>query len=239
MLVCLKCGTLFDAEALKPRAGYKDSKLCPVKDCGGTVNEVDEAIIPALRVLNKKGYKTEFSCAGHFHEECPNTYIKFKEDYSEFIKLPPEGFELEKAINNTGEFVSAIRRRHITSNKKEDQIYIMDSILYGIGQLNNWAKLLPNVYEEIKKKPLVILCTSDQATVIKDNDKYGICKISFEDTCSVDYIERHIMRLDYYDIIYVECNRKIMNDLGVSLISKGIKCANLLVDNIDEILASM
>ena len=45
--------------------------------------EVDELIAPIIALLNRKGYKTEYSCAGHpyYDEDCDimwlDSYIKF------------------------------------------------------------------------------------------------------------------------------------------------------------------
>lgn len=50
--------------------------------CGSDVCEVDDLIIDAVMVLNKKGWTTEYSCSGHNDESRINTYIKFE-------KMPP------------------------------------------------------------------------------------------------------------------------------------------------------
>lgn len=41
----------------------------PCPDCGGDAYAIDIEIIPAIIQLNKKGYKTEFSCSGHAKED--------------------------------------------------------------------------------------------------------------------------------------------------------------------------
>ena len=214
MLVCLKCGTLFDEEPLKPRAGYKEIKACPVKGCGGIISDVDEAIIPAILNLNKKGYETEFSCAGHFYEEYPDTYIKFKNNYSEYMKFPPEGFVFDDYTDR----ITTIRRKHVPS----DKIDIMNSLLYGIGQLNLWAKSLPSLYEENQKKTLVILCDPkwgkfDPKAEAKKSG-YSVVATSYENYCSDYFIKEKISRfLGCYDIIYIECDKKIIVDLHKKL----------------------
>jgi len=75
---------------------------------------VDEAIAPVIQLLNRKGYLTEWSCAGHslvdggfvkVEDEngkveysktmkLPRTYISFKEGIS--LPMLPPGFELDE-----------------------------------------------------------------------------------------------------------------------------------------------
>lgn len=60
-----------------------------------TLIEVDEKIQYAVRVLNQKGWKTRYSCEGHFDEDdqVGQIYIAFDKD----VKLPsaPEGWHIE------------------------------------------------------------------------------------------------------------------------------------------------
>lgn len=51
--------------------------------------QIDEGIQEIVRELNRKGYKTKYSCEGHF-DYSYNIYIKFYEKYN-FPKLP-KGF---------------------------------------------------------------------------------------------------------------------------------------------------
>lgn len=43
--------------------------LCGEDKCDGGVYRVDELILPTIIELNKKGYKTQFSCSGHIWDE--------------------------------------------------------------------------------------------------------------------------------------------------------------------------
>ena len=234
MLVCLKCCTLFDEEPLKPRAGYKDSKACPVKDCGGTISDIDEAIIPVLLNLNKKGYETEFSCAGHFYEECPNTYIKFANDYSKYMKCLPEGFVIENLEGH-----STIIRKCYEKSSEKDRIDIADALLYSLRALTKWSKKLPSIYED-QKNTLVILQSSEDNRINFDliekfNDDYSMTTIAFDDQCSVDYVLNKISNSLKYDIICVICNKLIIDDLyDIINSSANAKCTKS--NDINEII---
>lgn len=71
---------------------YRDTlntKICPKRKCSGTVIDIDEQITPSIILLNKSGYKTTHSCSGHWYEDNPMPYIKFKCDtieQAEFYK---------------------------------------------------------------------------------------------------------------------------------------------------------
>ena len=70
MKICFKCNTLFEHHF---DIGFE--KVCPVKDCGGDVVEIDDNIFHPVRTLNEKGYITAFCCSGHLWESDP--YIVF------------------------------------------------------------------------------------------------------------------------------------------------------------------
>jgi len=69
-----------------------------IKDCKcNLVNnniDIDTNIFPALRQLNLKGYKTEFSCGGHTYRTLINIYITFKKYY--YFNILPKGFRYKK-----------------------------------------------------------------------------------------------------------------------------------------------
>ena len=233
MLVCLKCGTIFEEEVLEPLADYAGSRLCPVKNCGGTIDNIDETIVPALICLNKKGYETQFSCAGHLYEECPNTYIKFKHNYGDYMKLPPEGFQFDDAVDGSDNTI--IRRRHTTSSNRKDRIDMIDSILYGLQALNKWAKDIKPIWEVVSeeqkdiRKTLVVICFPGVKINKPELDKLGrTLVIPLNISVSPEnYIKSINIYKNNYDIICVECPApfisRIHNNLDAS------KTAHLIV----------
>lgn len=80
MRICTKCGLVIAPEIEK--AWDRNTELrnvCPNSRCYGssTLIEVDEAIGPIICELNRKGYTTEFSCAGHIYEHAMTPYVMF------------------------------------------------------------------------------------------------------------------------------------------------------------------
>lgn len=126
-LLCLKCGEIYD-KSLKP-LNDGEYNFCPKSSCIGEIVEVDEMILPVIRILNLKGYKTKFCCGGHPEKKNPNAYILFDFDYRP--KTIPEGFEED------GHYA-------IRSNFKESGYYInTKKIFEHMYNLMEWAISLP------------------------------------------------------------------------------------------------
>ena len=98
--LCLKCDEVYDEDLIALREygdGFSRYRECPKSSCNGMVIEVDEVILPTIRVLNQKGYITLFCCSGHFNMGVSNIYIKFEEECFDAIINSdlPEDFEIE------------------------------------------------------------------------------------------------------------------------------------------------
>ena len=62
--------------------------------------EIDELIAPIISILNKKGYKTEYCCSGHFRNS--RTYIVFSEQYGNIIMSDyPDNFDLSDGYEDS------------------------------------------------------------------------------------------------------------------------------------------
>jgi len=80
------------------------SCIRPVEDCHCSLYpyylvQIDKAMVPIIRKLNAKGYKTTGCCAGHPDQEdflASGIYIAFAEDY-DFDEPFPEGAQYSKA----------------------------------------------------------------------------------------------------------------------------------------------
>ncbi len=98
--------------------------------------EIDELLIKTIKILNEKGYITEYSCQGHLNNKPVNTYIKFKDlDISKKIKSYkkirfPKGFYFESC--------DTIRKNYDKNITEED-------IEKSCKSLERWANRLPNI----------------------------------------------------------------------------------------------
>ena len=110
--------------------------------------EIDEMIFPAVELLNRKGYKTKFSCSGHFDiNEYEGTYIIFVEREFPFL---PGGFVMETL--NLKDFSAPTE-----ADKKKGLLYHIEPItLYKL--TNETTETNPyNLYAEILKANLDLL----------------------------------------------------------------------------------
>jgi len=93
-----------------------DWNFCPKSNCNGNTIEIDELFIPIIIELNKKGYKTTYSCSGHIYDSHINSYIGFEGD----IKLNslPNGYVYDKIG------ISCIRKVFDNSKENLDEIFL-------------------------------------------------------------------------------------------------------------------
>ena len=108
------------------------SFACP--ECG-TINrvnyEIDPNITPTIALLNKKGYKTEFCCEGHYTEEgMDNAYIYFAKSVSPDIlinnPLPYPWFrdtEIQKDVDCSKELIIRCYTNIYKTDKRMAIIY--------------------------------------------------------------------------------------------------------------------
>ena len=94
--LCLDCGEVYNSFGLNINELF-DEIWCPKTNCCGTLIEVDELLIPTIKILNNKGYITKFCCSGHYTGQHPRAYITFYEG----IDVPsiPNGFKKEMFNN--------------------------------------------------------------------------------------------------------------------------------------------
>lgn len=103
---------------------------------------VDYLIAPILEELDKKGYKTKYSCSGHWDKQPYQTYIYFMYDYG-FENLP-KGFILKK--EDDGCIIEAkIHSQHSTN-------IVVSALTNSLNNLYEWASLLPNYENKTNKE---------------------------------------------------------------------------------------
>ncbi len=103
---------------------------------------VDALIAPAIEELNKRGYRTRYSCAGHPKKregEKACTYIAFHPEMLRRVRIEfPEGWIVEYDRNSDGEGTLLMRKnlRGKTMQKREAEIRRNNRALL------KWAKTL-------------------------------------------------------------------------------------------------
>lgn len=95
--VCLECGNSFDLSYLKSVNG---TFICPIRNCTGTLCDVDDTILPIVLDLQKKGFIVLDSCSGHVSNDFSQnieTYLRL----SRYVKgLYLSGNDLNKLFGN-------------------------------------------------------------------------------------------------------------------------------------------
>jgi hypothetical protein len=131
---CL-CDTCFEIDKRKCRSGLQ----CKNKNCDGWIVEIDELFLPAISLLNKKGYYTRNCCSGHMWDKviC-RAYIQFEGTPN--LPCLPEGFVLEKYYEDLDAYSICNR---ININQIDEERH--RDILYCSLNLMNWAIKLPTI----------------------------------------------------------------------------------------------
>lgn len=89
-LFCVHCGSVYAYDDRNTRYMF-----CPNKLCHRKLFEIDENMIVPIRILNKKGYKTEWCCSGHIFTNICGGYIAFNPDIV-LPDKPPKGWKYDK-----------------------------------------------------------------------------------------------------------------------------------------------
>ena len=63
--MCMECYEVYDCSM----------EFCPKSGCDGSVFEIDELMLPTIKMLNEKGYLTEYCCSGHVYDNCCGAYV--------------------------------------------------------------------------------------------------------------------------------------------------------------------
>ena len=131
--ICMKCFEIFKDSFELKRGQFNH---CPKNNCIGEVVEIDELMLPAIILLNQKGYKTKYCCRGHYGDLEPSAYIKFQQD----IELPtiPTGYSICKVFDD-----NTIRKTLPKMNIEE--------LYRNALELEHWASSLPE-HSELREK---------------------------------------------------------------------------------------
>lgn len=80
-LICTECSRIIPT--CNDSAKNEDLP-CAIDGCNGFMEPIDEEMVPIIKMLNDKGYKTIYSCQGHFRRDGSNTFAKFSVPYIAF-----------------------------------------------------------------------------------------------------------------------------------------------------------
>ena len=111
---------------------------------------LDPRIANTVMILNKKGFNTRFSCAGHkWPGEIDTPYIVFDESVPiDIFKTLPKGWELD--VN--GDFISVVKSMYPAVTEFPVAIYYnieykARSIRFNQHKLESWARRIPSMKE--------------------------------------------------------------------------------------------
>ena len=94
--LCLSCYEEYAREFLNLELQDGYEYFCTKATCGGSVVEIDDLLLPIIKLLNLKGYTSTYCCSGHSYEANNggvDTYISFYREC--FPDIIPEGFVAE------------------------------------------------------------------------------------------------------------------------------------------------
>lgn len=134
--LCLDCGEVYESNLLNINDLFEDI-FCPKTNCCGTLIEIDELLLPTIKLLNNKGYTTKYCCSGHYSGQHPQSYIMFDKGID--VPYLPKGFKKE-TFNN---YISIVSITELKKPTYKDFYQICDNAKI----LLKWAIGLPD-YEE-------------------------------------------------------------------------------------------
>lgn len=99
--------------------------------------QIDKLMLPIIRELNEKGYKTTGCCAGHLYEDFLNIYICFAEDY-DFDQPFPDGGRYSKVKHCISYTASAEDCDNLADFQRETLYQLSDwvEMLFAVGELD-------------------------------------------------------------------------------------------------------
>lgn len=136
--MCMGCYEVYD----------RDLGYCPKPACYCDVAEIDELILPAVKILNEKGFATTNCCSGHIYDNGCNIYISFHRFLTEDLGVDvikemfnnlPESWNLE--FEEDGRFVLQHMMDYMLREK--DEVALYEEIVSVNLELLKFVKKLP------------------------------------------------------------------------------------------------
>ena len=145
--VCLKCG------CVKNEFGSQLSLFYDGKECNHDFVEIDDLLVEAMIILNRKGYKTMSCCQGHIYEGCNTGYVSFelpifiKYKNPEFTHVEPT-YSSEIEATPTVLLPSTIDELHNNIKNINKSMIIYNNICKFCSSVLKWAYELPEFDKE-------------------------------------------------------------------------------------------
>ena len=112
--------------------------------------EIDGEILLAMSVLVNKGYKTNFSCAGHFNQGYNSAYVYFKEKLPDELLPKSKWFEIDDDREDSTT-LRGLNRLHDNHYKQKEYTATMEELIILQEDINmfrlellKWAFSLPD-----------------------------------------------------------------------------------------------
>ena len=136
--MCMGCYEVYDRPL-----GY-----CPKPSCYCEVVEVDEMMLPTIKILNEKGYPTTYCCSGRLYDNGCNIYVAFhsllldvfkKDEIMELFKDLPSEWKL--TFNQNDGF--SIQHMMDYTLREKDDVALYEEIVNVNLSLLKFVKTLP------------------------------------------------------------------------------------------------
>lgn len=160
MKLCLKCGTvgnLCDEYGIIPLGGFTSDGVSLCKNSHiDSIIDIDENIAWDIFNLNKAGYKTRFSCAGHPYNKYTSFYVSFDKDYDDiqkyFNEYNPEYLELEKDQyfyyrDDEDKCLGLLNQNDVTDGEEKNNFVFIDKYAYIIRSVD-YVDIMTNSLKE-------------------------------------------------------------------------------------------
>jgi hypothetical protein len=147
--LCLSCYEEYSQEGLNLQIQDGWNYMCPKIGCCGYVVEIDDLLLPVIKLLNQKGYITNTCCSGHSYQDgyC-NTYITFYDDClpenlpKDFILEDDEYYKNNYGNHKKLENITCIRKYY---DKKLNEKQLHMEICKTMIDLMKWAMKLEDI----------------------------------------------------------------------------------------------
>ena len=166
----------------------KNNGECPKVGCWGELVEIDELMLPVIRILNRKGYETQYCCSGHVNDSSGIAYICFQAGANPL----GDGLTVRQMIEQLGEE----QTRKMLRACWEESLELYEQIKNTLPR--PWVMELPGAYYWGPSETLGELMQRDQAQGVYKVPRYYMNILGEEDEGFETYWEEIQRVLDLY-----------------------------------------
>ena len=143
--ICMKCGNQYFKKELKKIKHKNSSIKIPIKEeicCLSNTLNIDKLMAKTIFILNNKGYKTKYCCAGHKYNSFPDTYLFFEKPLEPHLKPIFMSYDTYEETKNNK--ITKIEDYRVIRYYYNDKTNIQDKIKDINHRLLIWALELPS-----------------------------------------------------------------------------------------------